>query len=145
MRIPSEGLEIKNRQALNYMKWCQIGKNDRILAVIAVHKCTQSGTNDAKQSYLQASADRHSADQQRTREQAAASCLSVSSLTFQVHAFHNSRVKLDGSQSHPRRTLHDLDSGQNMATEPDHGLSGWGIFFLVAFVFIVIGGCAWIM
>ncbi|KAH0391845.1 hypothetical protein KCU89_g14078, partial [Aureobasidium melanogenum] len=32
-----------------------------------------------------------------------------------------------------------------MATEPDHGLSGWGIFFLVAFVFIVIGGCAWII
>ncbi|KAH0166555.1 hypothetical protein KCU67_g4246, partial [Aureobasidium melanogenum] len=32
-----------------------------------------------------------------------------------------------------------------MATEPDHGLSGWGIFFLVAFVFIVVGGCAWII
>ncbi|THY40953.1 hypothetical protein D6C99_08008 [Aureobasidium pullulans] len=32
-----------------------------------------------------------------------------------------------------------------MASDPDRGLSGWGIFFLVAFVFIVIGGCAWII
>lgn len=55
-------------------------------------------------------------------------------------------LKLDDSDTFTHHLLHDTRLRQSiMAYDPDRGLSGWGIFFLVAFILIVIGGVAWIL
>jgi len=129
----------KIRQALRWMvsDW-EIDDAD---AVIAVHKHAHEGTNAGRKRTVLA--DRHSV-QYSCLGPSRAGVGSKQPLTCQSHAFHD-EYKLDDSRPLNHHPLHDIRNQPTMASDPDRGLSGWGIFFLVAFVFIVIGGCAWIM
>ena len=133
----------RSRSGRRLGEWCQIGR----LILMPLSPCTRM----------------HMSAQMRLTEarpsssviafNTAAGCLepfqraaspSKQSLTCQFHAFHH-KYKLDDSSPFNLLPSHDIRNQESMASDPDRGLSGWGIFFLVAFVFIVIGGCAWIM